>query len=925
MTRQRSWEASYWGLRLTHSPRWRITLGPGHLVITVGDRTFQAPISAARAVTIQPGLLWASLSFTPKGGQAIRLDGLPNAQARTLQQSLQDALADHDLQQQLANLETTLEPLRRWQAATETVLEQHRRNRRWITHETLQRLLGNRPKDPHLESLLKRPELQQHLARNDKLRALLAFWQADLSALVNARNQEHLKSELRDCRNFLDRVERTPLTTEQAHAVLCFDNRVQVIASAGSGKTSTLVAKAGYALQRGLVPANRILLLAFNADAAKELQARIRERLTPLGLPAEQVVARTFHAFGLDVIGQATGRKPTLAPWLESGQDLEHLSQLVDRLKDRDPSFRTRWDLFRLVFSRDLPGFGSAVEPGDWDSARKASGFRTLRGEVVKSHEERLIADWLFYNGVDYRYEQPYESNTATAQHRQYHPDFYYPQANAYHEHFALDAQGQPPAHFANYLEGVQWKRKLHAEQGTTLWETTSATIRSGQAFQMLAERFRQAGVKLDPNPDRPAPGRPAIEHAALVRTFRTFLTHAKSNRLSPADLQQRLQREGKGAFQFRHTMFLQLFEAIHNAWERDLREAGMIDFEDMLNQAADHLEARRCVSPYELVMVDEFQDASRARGRLTRALVQSPERHLFAVGDDWQSINRFAGADLSLMSEFSRWFGPAQVFRLEQTFRCPQSLCTVSSEFVLKNPAQLRKSVRSVQPEHPPTLQAFQVPEDSRLRAAIETYLSRLHDQLANGTLPSGRAGGPVTVYLLGRYRRDAELLAPQWATRFGQRLKIEFRTVHGSKGLEADYVILPRLTRGSYGFPSGIEDDPVLQLAMPEGDAFPHAEERRLFYVALTRARRAVALFTVQGRESEFVTELVKQQQLTLLDLDGIPSETRLCPRCQQGTLVVRTRRSDGSRFLGCSRFPACRHTSNLPQVSTMRQSGN
>lgn len=239
----------------------------------------------------------------------------------------------------------------------------------------------------------------------------------------------------------------------------------------------------------------------------------------------------------------------------------------------------------------------------------------------------------------------------------------------------------------------------------------------------------------------------------------------------------------------------------------------------------------------------------------------------------------------------------------------------------MLKNPAQLRKNVRSVQPEHSPTLQAFQVPEEPRLVAAIETYLSRLHDQLANGTLPAGRAGGQVKVYLLGRYRRDAELLAPQWATRFGQRLEIEFRTVHGSKGLEADYVILPRLTRGGYGFPSGIEDDPVLQLAMPEGDAFPHAEERRLFYVALTRARRAVTLFTVKGRESGFITELVKQRQLTLLDMDGPPSETRLCPRCQQGTLVVRTRRSDGNRFLGCSRFPSCRHTSNLPQVSTKR----
>lgn len=922
MTLPRSWEASYWGQRFTHNRPWRITLEDNRVEIVVEARTFRAPIPALRAVTIKPGLFWAAVHFAPKGEQPIRLDGLPNLQARALEQAIQEALTRYDTQKQLAELDSSLEPLKNWQAAAVSILERHRSQRLWITHETLQRLMTARPEDRRLEALLKQPVLQQHLARHDEHRRLLEFWQADLPALITARNQEHLNAELRDRKDFLDRVERSPLTDEQARAVLCFDNRVQVIASAGSGKTSTLVAKAGYALQRGLIPASRILLLAFNADAARELQTRIRERLTPLGLPADQVVARTFHAFGLDVIGQATGKKPTLAPWLDSGQDLEHLSRLIDRLKDSDPSFRTRWDLFRLVFSRDLPRFGSAVEPDDWDFDSKSGGFRTLRGEVVKSHEERLIADWLFYNGVDYRYEQPFERDTATAQHRQYRPDFYYPQADAYHEHFALDAQGKPPAHLANYLDGVQWKRQLHAEQGTTLWETTSAMIRSGQAFQVLAKHLQQASVSLDPNPDRPVPGRPVIEHATLVRTFRTFLTHAKSNRLSQADLQQRLKREGSGAFQYRHTMFLQLFEEVRNAWEQELRDAGTIDFEDMLNQAADHLEARRWVSPYELVMVDEFQDASRARGRLTRALVQYPDRHLFAVGDDWQSINRFAGADLSLMTDFAAWFGPAQVFRLEQTFRCSQSICTVSSEFVQKNPAQLRKSVRSVQPEHPPTLQAFQVPDERRLMAAIESHLSRLHDQLASGALPRGRAGGPVKVYLLGRYRKDAELLAPQWATRFGRQLDIEFKTVHGSKGLEADYIILPRLTRGSYGFPSGIEDDPVLQLAMPEGDSFLHAEERRLFYVALTRARRGVTLFTVKGRESGFVTELIKQQQLALLDMEGEPTETRLCPRCQQGTLVVRVRRSDGNRFLGCSRFPQCNYTSNLPQVGAKRR---
>ena len=112
------------------------------------------------------------------------------------------------------------------------------------------------------------------------------------------------------------------------------------------------------------------------------------------------------------------------------------------------------------------------------------------------------------------------------------------------------------------------------------------------------------------------------------------------------------------------------------------------------------HLEAGRWDSPYELVMVDEMQDASHARARLARALVAEPGRYLFAVGDDWQSINRFAGADPSVMTDFTGWFGPGQTLRLEQTFRSPQSICDISSAFIQRNPHQLRKHVVSATPE---------------------------------------------------------------------------------------------------------------------------------------------------------------------------------------------------------------------------------
>lgn len=346
---------------------------------------------------------------------------------------------------------------------------------------------------------------------------------------------------------------------------------------------------------------------------------------------------------------------------------------MIDGLKDSNPLFRTRWDLFRVVLSRDLPKFGKEEEGAeDRDRNTKKYGFRTLRDEVVKSHGERMIADWLFYNGVDYEYRPAYIHETADAAHRQYHPDFFYPTIDLYHEHFALDANGQPPAEFIGYMQGIEWKRSLHAKHATALIETTSAQLRTGAAFHILEKELTARGIKLDPNPDRETIGRKAIENEDLVRLFCTFLTHAKSNDLADPDLRERMRDSKAGAFIYRHEMFLDLFEDIRNAWEKSLRASNSIDFEDMLNIAADHLESGRWESPYTLVTVDEFQDASRARARLTRALVNKPNRFLFAVGDDWQSINRFAGADLAAMTKFDEWFGKSVTLKLERTFRCP-------------------------------------------------------------------------------------------------------------------------------------------------------------------------------------------------------------------------------------------------------------
>ena len=896
------WQPTLPGLLFTRGVKWRFTLHEHTFELQLESKKFSGGNVSLNGFRIEPGAIWATIVLQIGNGQAHRLTGIPNAVGRDMVDKIASVVRRIRVTELLASFSALSCSLVAWVADSKAACKQQLNQKGWLTAEFVKAQLHAKPAG--FSEILDEPEVMAHVATlSQAVRDAVAFWQRDFQSVAEGINSRHLAKEVAREKAFFERIEKSPLTDEQVRAVVCFDNRVLLVAAAGSGKTSTMVAKAGYALHKGYVDADKVLLLAFNADAAAELSERIKARLLPLGLPAERVQAKTFHAFGLDVIGHATGKKPSIAPWIENGRDIEALLQMVDDIKDADPLFRLNWDLFRFVFGQDLPEFGKEAEsPDSWDKETRREGFWTHKGDTVKSRGEQYIANWLYYNGVHYEYERPYAVDTASAQHRQYRPDFYFPDINVYLEHWALDQHGNPPPQFAGYRESMAWKKRLHAENRTHLLETTMADLRSGKAITYLTEELQRRGVVLDPNPDREVAGRNPIDNSRLARTFRTFLAHVKGNRLTMDVLRRRLDDGVAGSFRFRHFMFLSLFERIWTAWDARLRASNHIDFDDMLGMAVDCMEQGKWQSPYELVLVDEFQDVSQARGRLIANLVKEPGRCLFAVGDDWQSINRFAGSDLGVMTEFSKRFGAATILKLETTFRCSQALCDISSRFIQKNPKQLRKNVRSVNRDALVPVVIIEVEGDLRIREAVAQRLRELA-QLARDR------GCKQHVFLLGRYRKQKDYLPLNYDTKL---LNVDFVTVHSSKGLEADHVILPRVTSETLGFPSRIEDDPILQAAMPDSDSFEFAEERRLFYVALTRAKASVTLITLCHKSSPFVVELVKDHRLAVRNSVGEEVVRETCPRCGTGLLVKRTGKFGG--FLGCSSYPKCRYTKPL-----------
>ena len=319
----------------------------------------------------------------------------------------------------------------------------------------------------------------------------------------------------------------------------------------------------------------------------------------------------------------------------------------------------------------------------------------------------------------------------------------------------------------------------------------------------------------------------------------------------------------------------------------------------DMINRATDDVSAGRYRSAYGYILVDEVQDISPGRAALLKALVdQSPTAQFFAVGDDWQAIFRFAGSDIAVMREFEERFGAGARTDLETTFRCSDGLCKLATRFVLGNPAQIEKRVRTVHGVNGPAVWIDFGGDDAP--PSLDEALDRIAaDVLATEGRPS--------VFLLGRYRHlkpDMRRLAPRHPA-----LNLSYRTVHAAKGLEADYVVVLGVCAGRYGFPTEVTDDPLLDLVLTAPEEYPNAEERRLFYVALTRAKRRACLLEEGGPRSPFVEELL--QAGGGIQTFGSPNATDAnCPECKKGYLVQRANES-GGRFHGCSNYPYCGHT--------------
>jgi DNA helicase-4 len=860
-------------------------LAQDRVLLHAGSRTETVLLHDVVSVSEEPGIVWRGLSIEVRGGRRHRISGLPDGDATRFAHAVA-AAREETARGVLAARADAL-------AAAAILLREMRAPPRYVrlsafgawlelVEQCLVDLPARPPSAPDMQDAVRILEDVQDAVRDPR-------------SFRAAANQAYVRDELDRMRTFLDHVESKPLTSDQRRAVVVDEDRNLVVAAAGSGKTSVIVAKVAHLVQRELCPPGAILMLAFAKDAAGEMRERVEKRIP--GDAGRAVTVSTFHALGLSIIGKAEDRRPSIAREAEDQRQMAKMVKAAVAASMTDDRFATR---MKTWFRSHFAPYRSQLEfktQGEYIAYIREHEIRSLKGDQVRSYEECEIANFLFLNCVDYEYERKYEHDTATAERSQYRPDFYLPGAGIYIEHFAVDRQGRAPEIVGGpaYVADMQWKRDLHAQHGTRLIETHSYEKSEGCLVENLRDKLVAAGVALRERPWGEV--FKLLEELGrvdrLTKLVMTFAYHFKSSGLSFADIRSRA-RAARNAG--RAEAYVDVFEAIFEQYQADLRRREEIDFEDMILRATEHVESGRYTSPYSYLLVDEFQDISRSRARLVRALLaQNPSAQLFAVGDDWQSIYRFAGADVSIMREFGEYFGTTERTDLGETFRCADRVCDVATRFVTQNPAQIRKDVRAVR-RAPSTRVHVGFAAENGGDAVVREALA----SIAQSSGESDR----TSVMVLGRYRHSEPGNLAQLQREF-VRLDVSFMTIHASKGQEADWVVIVDLQAGRRGFPSAAQDDPLLDLVLARAEPFQHAEERRLFYVALTRARHGAYLVATGGRPSAFVTELLKGGY-DVTTFGTPPKDAPDCPSCVTAKLAIR----DGpyGRFWGCENYPLC-----------------
>ena len=773
------------------------------------------------------------------------------------------------------------------------------------------------------------------------------------SDLADAQNEQYIRMKMDTEKEYLDTILRDCdpnilLDEDQRRVVLTDEDYCLVVAGAGAGKTTTVAAKVKYLVEKQQIDPKEILVISFTNKAVNELKQRI------IGDLHIECPIATFHSTGNAILHIHNPEKLNIV------DDSKLYYVVQDYFREsilRNESAVNNLILFFASYfdapyeGKDLNAFFNHIAKSNFTTMRsELDDFKkqvidtrtkkavTIQSEVMRSNQEVEIANFLYLNGIDYEYEPMYPYNILFAR-KPYTPDFIIRQGEhvAYIEHFGITEDGRNDRYSKNQIEAykkaVNDKVRLHRQHGTTLLYTFSSYKDRRPLLDHLKEQLENTGFVLNPRSNKEVMEKLVVSEEnryirKLVALICRFISNFKVNGFTEDDFN----RMYHSTQNVRTRLFLNICNDCYLEYQRYLNENQAVDFQDMINESARLLREVKEMKQrlnFKYIIVDEYQDISRQRFDLVSALHDVTDAKIIAVGDDWQSIYAFSGSDITLFTKFAEKMGYAKLLKIVRTYRNSQEVIDIAGNFIQKNREQIEKDL--ISPKHledPVIIYTY----DSRYkdpkgdnRSGVNYAIAHAIEVALEQIMAYNRQAGKKedgSILLLGRFGFDGDRLERSGLFEYISRgsklrsvkypkLDITFMTAHASKGLGYDNVIVVNGRNETYGFPSKIENDPVLSFVVKEDLSIDYAEERRLFYVAMTRTKNRVYFIAPEENPSEFLLEIKHDYKNVSLkgqwneDPEKAPFFKKSCPICGY-PMQFRYKAAYGLRLYICTNEP-------------------
>ncbi|MGN0179134.1 MAG: UvrD-helicase domain-containing protein [Monoglobaceae bacterium] len=775
----------------------------------------------------------------------------------------------------------------------------------------------------------------------------------NFEAIVDTHNEEYIQRAIKNEKTYLDNIlsdvdPKIKLDDDQRRVILTDEDYCLVIAGAGAGKTTTVAAKVKYLVEKKDVSPSQILVVSFTNKAVQELRDKLNRDLK-IDCPIA-----TFHSTGNAILRKQSDEKLNI---VDSSKLYFVIQDYFKNSILKNESLVNNLILFFASYfdapyeGNDLNNFFNKIAKSNFSTLRsdlnefqrqvmdiRTKKAVTIQSEVMRSHQEVEIANFLYLNTIEYEYEPIYRYDIMYAR-KPYTPDFAIRQGEkvAYIEHFGITQDGKNDRYSDDQLEAykkaINDKIKLHKQHGTTLIYTFSQYSDRKSLTEHLKEELESHGFVLTPRSNKEVMEKlVSSEENRYIRKLVNLICRFIGNFKTNGYTSDEFNRMYHSIQNVRTRLFLDICQDCFLEYERYLKENNAVDFEDMINESARLLREVKEMKQkldFKYIIVDEYQDISRQRFDLVTALSEVTDAKIIAVGDDWQSIYAFSGSDITLFTKFEEKMGYAKLLKIVKTYRNSQEVIDIAGNFIQKNDAQISKELKSPKSITNPVI--IYTYDGTRKKAndnnksgsnyalahAVEVALEQIIEYNKKEGKPEDSS-----ILLLGRFGFDGDMLEKSGLFEYigrGNKIKsvkhpklnITFMTAHASKGLGYDNVIVVNGRNETYGFPSKIEDDPVLSFVIKGDRSIDYAEERRLFYVAMTRTKNRVFFIAPEQNPSEFLLEIKKDYKNVVLRgnwNEEAPENNfakKTCPICGY-PLQYRYKNAYGLRLYICTNEP-------------------